>query len=73
VLGWGWYYLSTILDNYSGLELCEDMKVTDMQRTVDRVIQQAGLKEYQRPKLLSDNSSCYITLELKGYLKNLDI
>ena len=77
VLGWGWYYLSTILDDYSRFivywELCEGMKVEDVQRTVDRAIEQAGLTLHQRPRLLSDNGSCYIATELKEYLKSLDI
>lgn len=74
ILGWGWYYLSTVLDDYSRFivhwELCESMKAEDVERTIDHAIKQAGLKEQQRPKLLSDNGSCYIASELKNYLEN---
>jgi putative transposase len=73
VLGWGWYYLSTVLDDYSRYivhwELCESMKAEDVQRTVDQAIEKAALGKQQRPKLLSDNGSCYIASELKDYLQ----
>ena len=72
IIGWGWYYLSTILDDYSRYivhwELCRDMKASDVERTVDRALAAAGLKNGQRPKLLSDNGSCYISADLKKYL-----
>jgi len=74
ILGWGWYYLSTVLDDYSRYivhwELCEGMKVQDVKRTVDRAIIKAKIVTKQRPRLLSDNGSCYIASELKNYLKN---
>jgi transposase InsO family protein len=73
ILGWGWYYLSTVLDDYSRYivhwELCGSMKVEDVKRTVNRAIEKAKIKTKQRPKLLSDNGSCYIAGELKEYLK----
>jgi putative transposase len=72
ILGWGWYYLSTILDDYSRYiihwELCKTMKVEDVQRCVEKALVIAGLQNGQRPKLLSDNGSCYIAAELKEYL-----
>lgn len=72
ILGWGWYYLSTILDDYSRYivhwELCSNMKVDDVKRTVDTAIVKAKLITKQRPRLLSDNGSCYIATELKSYL-----
>jgi transposase InsO family protein/transposase-like protein len=78
ILGWGWYYLSTVLDDHSRYivhcELCAGMKVQDVIRTVDRAIVKAQIVTKQRPKLLSDNGSCYIASELKTYLKeNHDI
>lgn len=73
ILGWGWYYLSTVLDDYSRYivhwELCEGMKVEDVKRTIDRAIVRAKIVTKQRPRLLSDNGSCYIAAELKEYLK----
>lgn len=73
VLGWGWYYLSTILDDYSRYiihwELCKTMKAEDVQRSVETAMDKAALAPSQRPKLLSDNGACYIACELKDYLK----
>ena len=78
ILGWGWYYLSTVLDDYSRYivhwELCSGMKAEDVKRTVDRAVVKARIKTKQRPRLLSDNGSCYISSELETYLKeNHDI
>ena len=74
ILGWGWYYLSTVLDDYSRYivhwELCRTMKADDVKRSVDRAIIKAKLITKQKPKLLSDNGSCYIATELKSYLKD---
>jgi putative transposase len=74
ILGWGWYYLSTVLDDYSRYivhwELCSTMKVDDVKRTVDLAIKKAKLMTKQKPRLLSDNGSCYIASELKLYLKD---
>ena len=75
ILGWGWYYLSTVLDDYSRYivhwELCSSMKADDVKRSVDRSIIKAKLITKQKPKLLSDNGSCYIAIELKSYLKDI--
>lgn len=74
ILGWGWYYLSTVLDDYSRYivhwELCCNMKADDVKRSVDRAIVKAKLITKQKPRLLSDNGSCYIATELKSYLKD---
>ncbi|MBK6354753.1 MAG: transposase family protein [Saprospiraceae bacterium] len=70
-----WYYLSTVLDDYSRYivhwELCKGMKVEDVKRTVDRAIIKAKIVTKQRPKLFLDNGSCYIASDLKDYLKNI--
>ena len=77
ILGWGWYYLSTILDDYSRYiihwELCKTMKAEDVQRSVATAMDKAALGKQQRPKLLSDNGACYIACELKDYLKRKGI
>jgi transposase len=74
VIGWGWYYLSTILDDYSRYiihwEICDSMKAEDVKRTVNTAIEKAKLKSKAKPKLLSDNGSCYVSNELKAYLKD---
>jgi putative transposase len=77
ILGWGWYYLSTILDDYSRYivhwELCKTMKTEDVQRTVNRALAAADLPKGYKPKLLSDNGSCYIASELKEFLDDKKI
>jgi len=77
ILGWGWYYLSTILDDYSRYivhwELCNTMKAEDVQSTVHEAIKKARLKKGQRPILLSDNGACYVSAELKDYLSVMKI
>ena len=74
IIGWGWYYLSTILDDYSRYivhwELCQSMRAEDVERSVEQAISKAGLSKKRRPrlKLLSDNGACYVATELKQYL-----
>lgn len=77
ILGWGWYYLSTILDDYSRFivhwELCKTMKTEDVERTVNRALKAAALPKEFPLKLLSDNGSCYIAAELKEFLQDKKI
>ena len=77
ILGWGWYYLSTVLDDHSRYivhwELCKTMKTEDVQRTITRALEAAVLPKEFRPKLLSDNGACYIAAELKEFLKGKKI
>jgi len=74
ILGWGWYYLSTILDDYSRYivywELCKTMKTEDVQRTVNSALEAAKLPKNYRPKLLADNGACYIASELKAFMED---
>ena len=77
IVGWGWYYLSTVLDDYSRYiihwELCSTMAATDVQRTLDKALEATGLDKGSMPKLLSDNGPCYISKELKEYVKDKGI
>jgi len=77
IIGWGWYYLSTVLDDYSryiiAWDLCESMKANDVRETVDRALLITGLSKQQRPKLLSDNGPCYIAGELKDYFNDIGV
>ena len=74
VVGWGWYYLSTILDDYSRYivhwELCPSMNAEDVKRTVTRALDKTQLPVDQKPRLLSDNGPCYISNELKAFIGN---
>lgn len=72
IIGWGWYYLSTILDDYSRYiltwELRPNMSSDDVKPSVDKAMRFAGLNDLTAPKLLSDNGSCYIAQDFKKYL-----
>ena len=72
IIGWGWYYLSTVLDDYSRYiihwELCSTMKTTDVKRSVEAALEKTDITPNNRPRLLSDNGSCYISNELGVYL-----
>ena len=46
------------------------MKAEAVKRTVNTAIAKAQLKTKQKPKLLSDNGPCYVSNELKTYLKD---
>ena len=77
ILGWGWYYLSTILDDYSRYivhwQLCETMKAEDVRATIHHAVKKSRLGKGQKPVLLSDNGSCYVSDELKSYLSAIKI
>ena len=77
VIGIGWYYMTTILDDYSRYiidwELCDNMKTQETMDIVDRALEFTQLGKNQRPRLLSDNGSSYISKDLKEYLNEKDI
>ena len=72
VVHWGWYYLTTILDDYSRYiitwELCRTMRSDDLERVVSKVLDLTGLGIGQPPRLLSDNGSCHVSGDLKEFL-----
>ena len=47
VIGWGWYYLSTVLDDFSryivSWKLCTNMASIDAQETLNLALQASGL------------------------------
>ena len=75
VVGWGWYYLSTVLDDYSRYILAwtlrPTMQATDVMETLDLARAATGVDRVRvvhRPRLLSDNGPCYISQQLATYL-----
>ena len=75
VIGWGWFYLSTILDDYSryiiAWKLCKTMKAADVTDTLELALVASGCDNaavVQKPRLLSDNGSSYVAAELAEYL-----
>jgi putative transposase len=77
IIGWGWYYLSSVLDDYSryivAWELCEGMKAEDAESTINKALAHAQLPKSNRPKLLSDNGSSYIAQDFKKFLHDENI
>ena len=74
IIGWGWYYLATVMDDYSRYivhwELCKQMETTDAERVVRAAIEKTGLKRDERPRLLSDNGSCFISAEFQVFVND---
>ena len=75
VVGWGWYYLSTVLDDYSrkilAWKLSATMAAGDVTETLDIARAATGVDRVRvehRPRLLSDNGPCYVSGELREYL-----
>ncbi len=80
VIGWGWFYLSTILDDYSryiiAWKLCTTMKADDVTGTLKLALRASGCdgaKVVHRPRLLSDNGSSYISGDLADWLEDQGI
>ncbi len=77
VIGWGWFYLSTILDDFSryiiAWKLCTTMKSGDVTDTLDLALQASGCDQatvLHKPRLLSDNGASYISGELADWLED---
>ena len=75
VVGWGWFYLSTSLDDYSryviAWKLCMTMSTTDVTDTLEMALQASGcdrVNVLHNPRLLSDNGPCYISADLADWL-----
>lgn len=80
IIDWGWYYLSTILDDYSRYiitwKLCEGLDWEAAKATMEQALRVTGLQDKPKkykPRLLSDNGSGYIHKEFESYLKKNDV
>ncbi|PXX09485.1 homeodomain-containing protein [Nitrosomonas ureae] len=67
ITGWGWHYLSIVLDDFSRFiiawRLCTTMSTHDVADTLDDVLRFTGLDQVKikhKPRLLSDNGPSYI-------------
>ena len=75
IIGWGWMYLSTILDDYSryiiAWKLCSTMKAEDVTDTLEMALTASGCDQAHvrhKPRLLSDNGSSYVSGDLAEWL-----
>lgn len=75
VIGWGWFYLSTVLDDYSryilAWKLCDGMTAKDVSATLSLALERSSLETANvrhRPRLLSDNGPSYVSAELRDWL-----
>jgi transposase InsO family protein len=80
VLDWGWYYLSTVLDDYSryiiAWKLAPTMAANDVEENLEMALENTGLQKAKvrhRPRLLSDNGPAYLSKDLKLFLKRQHI
>jgi len=76
IIGWGWMYLSTVLDDYSryiiSWKLCSTMRAEDVTDTLDMALAASGCDQahvQHKPRLLSDNGPSYIANELAQYIE----
>jgi len=76
IQGWGWYYLSTVLDDFSryilAWRLSPTIAATDVQETLEQALAKAKLDRVRvrhRPRLLSDNGLSYVSGELRRFLE----
>ena len=75
VIGWGWFYLSTVLDDFSryilAWKLCTTMTAIDVSDTLAMALRNSGLDRVRvrhRPRLLSDNGPSYVSAQLGSWL-----
>ena len=80
IIGWGWYYLSTVLDDYSryiiAWKLCTSMRASDVTDTLNLALEASGCDQAtvrHKPRLLSDNGPSYVSSDLATWLDNKKI
>ena len=80
VVRWGWFFLSTVLDDFSryivAWKLCSGMGASDVTDTLELALQASSLDDVSvkhRPRLLSDNGPSYIASDLSKWLGEHDM
>src|ERR1700692_1916159 len=81
VIGWGWFYLSTVLDDFSryilAWKLCTTMTATEVSDTLAMALRSSGVQHARvrhRPRLLSDNGPSYLPAhQLGSWLEELGL
>ena len=80
VIDWGWYYLVTVMDDYSRFilawELKSDMASNSLIDVVQKAVDATSMTDVpveDRTMLLSDNGSGYISRQFGDYLRLVGI
>jgi transposase InsO family protein len=75
VVGWGYYYLVTVMDDYSRFilawKLQRDMSANSLIEVVQKAVDATGMTEVpveDRTRLLSDNGAGYVSRSFRDYL-----
>jgi len=76
VIDWGWYYLVTVMDDYSRFimawELKNDMAANSLIDVVQKAVDSTGMTDVpveNRTVLLSDNGSGYLSRQFGEYMR----
>ena len=76
VVGWGWYYLISVMDDFSRLLLAWDLMLNMTAESIGDVVEQAvaftGMRNVpveNKTRLLTDDGSGYIAKVLEDYLR----
>ena len=80
VVGWGYYYLVTTMDDYSrfilGWKLQKDMSANSLIEVVQEAVDATGMTDVpveNRTRLLSDNGAGYVSRTFRDYLRLVGI
>jgi transposase InsO family protein len=80
VVGWGYYYLVTVMDDYSRFilawKLQKDMSANSLIEVVQEAVDATGMTDVpveDRTRLLSDNGAGYISRAFRDYLRLVGI
>ena len=80
VVGWGYYYLVTVMDDYSrfilGWKLQKDMAANSLMEVVQEAVDATGMTGVpveHRTRLLSDNGAGYVSRAFRDYLSLVGI
>jgi len=80
VVGWGYYYLVTVMDDYSRFilawKLQKDMSSNSLIEVVQEAVDATGMTDVpveDRTKLLSDNGAGYVSRSFRDYLRLVGI
>jgi putative transposase len=80
VVGWGYYYLVTVMDDYSrfilGWKLQKDMSANSLIEVIQIAVDATGMTDVpteNRTRLLSDNGAGYVSRAFRDYLNLVGI